>query len=185
MKGEPFVIYTIGHSTRELPVFLKLLQGYGIKQLMDVRTIPRSRKNPQYNTETLPQALGASGIRYVHLSALGGLRRAVRDSINTGWRNASFRGFADYMQGAEFENGLEQLIELGSAYPTAIMCAESVPWRCHRSLIADSLTVQGARVMHIFTLGRDREHTLTSFARVEGFRITYPDSPRMEVTRDR
>ena len=112
MKGEPFVIYTIGHSTRELPVFLKLLQGYGIKQLVDVRTIPRSRKNPQYNTETLPQALGASGIRYVHLPALGGLRRAVRDSINTGWRNASFRGFADYMQGAEFEKGLEQLIEV-------------------------------------------------------------------------
>ena len=112
MKGETFVIYTIGHSTRELLVFLKLLQGYGIKQLVDVRTIPRSLKNPQYNAETLPKALRSAGIRYVHLSALGGLRRAARHSINTGWRNASFRGFADYMQGAEFEKGLEQLIEI-------------------------------------------------------------------------
>lgn len=185
MKEEPFVIYTIGHCTHELPVFLKLLQCYGIKQLVDVRTIPRSRKNPQFNAETLPKALRSAEICCVHLPELGGFRRAARDSINTGWRNASFRGFADYMQGPEFANGLDRIMKLASTLPTAIMCAEAVPWRCHRSLIADALTVRGARVMHIFSAGTAREHTLTSFARVEGFRITYPNYPRTETTRDR
>lgn len=177
MKKEPLMIYTVGHSTRELPAFLELLQGHGIKQVVDVRTIPRSRKNPQYCAETLPQALGTSGIHYVHLPALGGFRRAARDSINTGWRNASFRGFADYIQGSEFKRGLEQLIKLGSARPTAIMCAEAVPWRCHRSLIADALIVRGVRVKHILGPSQAREHRLTSFARVKGMGISYPEDP--------
>ncbi|HEX5412524.1 MAG TPA: DUF488 domain-containing protein [Terriglobia bacterium] len=176
MKREPLVIYTIGHSTRALPAFLELLLGLGIKQLSDVRTIPRSRKNPQYNAETLPHALREVRIRYAHLAALGGLRRAARDSVNTGWRNASFRGFADYMRGAEFGKGLEQLIRLGSARPTAIMCAEAVPWRCHRSLIADALVVRGIRVRHILSASQVREHTLTSFAEVQEGRISYPKS---------
>lgn len=166
-----------GNSTRELPAFLELLRGRGIQQLVDVRTIPRSRKNPQYNAETLPRVLRASGIRSVHLPALGGLRRAARDSVNTAWRNASFRGFADYMQGIEFEKRLEQLMKSGSARPTAIMCAEAVPWRCHRSLIADALAVRGICVMHIITASRAGEHTLTSFARVKGLRISYPKNP--------
>lgn len=174
MKRRPLVVYTVGHSTRELSVFLELLKSHGIKQLVDVRTIPRSLKNPQYNAEALAQALHAASIRYVHLGALGGWRRPARDSINTGWRNASFRGFADYMQSAEFEKGLERLLNLASARPAAIMCAEAVPWRCHRSLIADALMVRGARVMHIFSPGTAREHTLTSFAQVKGKRISYP-----------
>lgn len=182
MKKEPRLIYTVGHSTRELSAFFELLKGHEIRQLVDVRTVPRSRKNPQYNAETLPEALGQSGLRYVHLPLLGGLRRAARDSINTGWRNVSFRGFADYMQGAEFEKGLEQLVELGSACLTAIMCAEAVPWRCHRSLIADALTVRGVRVIHILGAGQDREHTLTSFAQVKGMRISYPENTRESGT---
>lgn len=177
MKKEPVIIYTVGHSTRELPIFLKLLQGHGISQIVDVRTIPRSRKNPQYDAKTFPQALRTSGIRYIHLPALGGLRRAAQDSVNTGWRNTSFRGFADYMQGIEFEKGLEKLTKLASTRPSAIMCAEAVPWRCHRSLIADALTVRGVRVLHIFGPGQAREHTMTCFARVKGMRISYPDDP--------
>ena len=177
MKRKPLVIYTVGHSTRELPVFLKILQCYGVKQLVDVRTIPHSRKNPQYDSETLPKVLRLAKIRYVHLPALGGLRRAARDSINTGWRNPSFRGFADYMQGAEFEKGLEQLMKLASAHTTAIICAEAVPWRCHRSLIADALIVRGVHVMDIFRAGTAREHALTSFAQVKGVRVFYPKGP--------
>lgn len=177
MEREPVVIYTIGHSTRALPAFLELLHGHGIKQLVDVRTIPRSRKNPQFNTDALSQALREAQIRYAHLAALGGLRRAARDSVNTGWRNASFRGFADYMRGPEFEKGLERLIELGSARPAAIMCAEAVPWRCHRSLIADALVVRGINVRHILSAAQVREHTLTSFAEVKEGRISYPESP--------
>ncbi len=173
-KREPLVSYTVGHSTRELPAFLEVLRDHGIKQLVDVRTIPRSRKNPQYNAETLAQALGDAHIRYTHLAALGGLRRAARDSINMGWRNASFRGFADYMRGSEFEKGVERLIELGSARPAAIMCAEAVPWRCHRSLIADALVVRGIRVRHILSSSQVREHTLTPFAEVKDRRISYP-----------
>ncbi len=177
MKKKPLVIYSVGHSTRDLPAFLELLQSHGVKQLVDVRTMPRSRKNPQYNADILPQPLRAAGIRYVHLAALGGLRHASSNTVNTGWRNASFRGFADYMQGPEFEEGLEGLIKLASARLTAIMCAEAVPWRCHRSLIADALAVKGVRVLHIFSPGQAREHLLTPFARVEGSRITYPQTP--------
>lgn len=177
MQRDPLVIYTVGHSTRELPAFLELLHGYGIKHLVDVRTIPRSRKNPQFNAESLPQALRKAHVQYTHVAALGGLRRAARDSVNTGWRNASFRGFADYMRGAEFAKGLERLIVLSSEGPAAIMCAEAVPWRCHRSLIADALIVRGIRVKHILSANQVREHTLTSFAEVKEGRISYPKSP--------
>jgi uncharacterized protein (DUF488 family) len=173
-NNNPLAIYTVGHSTRDLTVFVELLRKHSVMQLMDVRTVPRSRRNPPYNAETLPEHLGAAGIRYVHLQALGGLRHASRDSINTGWRNASFRGFADYMQTPEFEKGLKELIELASVKSTAIMCAEAVPWRCHRSLIADALTVRGVRVLHIVSAGPAREHVLTPFACVEERRVTYP-----------
>ncbi len=176
MTSHPLVVYTVGHSTRELPAFLELLRTHEIKQRVDVRTIPRSRKNPQFNVDTLRGALRAAGARYVHLAALGGLRHAARDSINTGWRNASFRGFADYMRRPEFKKGLERLVKLASTRPTAIMCAEALPWRCHRSLIADALAILGVRIVHIFRPGLTREHTLTSFAHVEGLDITYPDA---------
>jgi len=167
-------IYTVGHSTCDLPAFLGILEAHEIKQLADVRTVPRSRRNPQFNTGMLPPPLRAAGIRYVHLAALGGLRHPKCDSINTGWHNASFRGFADYMQGAEFEKGVERLLKFASALRTAIMCAEAVPWRCHRSLIADALVVRGIRVLHIFSASRAQKHTLTPFACVEGSKIAYP-----------
>ncbi|MGH9344764.1 MAG: DUF488 family protein [Terriglobia bacterium] len=175
-KTEPLVVFTIGHSTREIAAFIKLLGSHGVKQLVDVRTIPRSRRNPQYNIESLPGSLSAAGIRYAHLPALGGLRHARRDSPNMGWRNASFRGYADYMQQPEFQNGFERLIKLAAARPTAIMCAEAVPWRCHRFLIADALLVHGARVEHILSEKHTHAHSLIPFARVENGRITYPAS---------
>ncbi|MGH9395795.1 MAG: DUF488 family protein [Terriglobia bacterium] len=169
------IVYTIGHSTRDLPDFLDLLGEHGVKQLVDIRTIPRSRHNPQYNLESMAQDLPAAGFRYKHLAALGGLRHARRDSLNTGWRNASFRGFADYMQQPEFEKGLGRLIKLAEARPSAIMCAEAVPWRCHRSLVSDALLVRGVRVEHIINGARTQKHSLTPFARVEGLCITYPE----------
>ena len=130
-------LWTVGHSTRSLDDFIALLQAHGIRRLVDVRTIPRSRHNPQFNKDQLPESMKQAGIQYVHMPALGGLRHACRDSVNGAWRNASFRGFADYMQTAEFEVALKELIRLARSRRTAIMCAEAVPWRCHRSLIAD------------------------------------------------
>ena len=146
MKSAP-VIFTVGHSMRSLGELVKILRAYGIKRLVDVRTIPRSRHNPQFNRETLSKALHNRGFSYRHMKALGGLRHARPDSINTGWRNASFRGFADYMQTQPFQAALEKLLRLAEQRPTAIICAEAVPWRCHRSLIADALTarVRGSR----------------------------------------
>ena len=174
-QSKPLVLYTIGHSTRPLPAFIELLQLHKVKQLVDVRTIPRSQRNPQFNIETLPEALHAAGIRYVHLPALGGLRHARRDSPNRGWRNESFRGFADYMQQPEFGAGIDRLMKRATARSTAIMCAEAVPWRCHRSLVADALAVRGARVEHILSGQRTKQHTLIPFAHVEGKQITYPE----------
>lgn len=173
-RSKPLVVYTIGHSTRTLEEFIDLLQEHHIKQLLDVRTIPRSRHNPQFNIDTLPEALRKAGIRYAHLPNLGGLRHARRDSPNTGWRNTSFRGFADYMQQPEFEEGLNELIKRGRTHPSAIMCAEAVPWRCHRSLIADALLARGVQVEDIISGKRAQPHTLTPFAHVDGQRITYP-----------
>lgn len=141
---------------------------------MDVRTVPRSRHNPQFNRENLPASLEAAGILYRHMPGLGGLRHAAKDSINTGWRNASFRGFADYMQTDAFRESLEELIELASERPTAIMCAEAVPWRCHRSLIADALAARGIPVLEILSATNARPHSMTPFAKVHGGEVTYP-----------
>ncbi|HKS93609.1 MAG TPA: DUF488 domain-containing protein [Gammaproteobacteria bacterium] len=167
-------IYTIGHSTRPLDELIALLREHGVTRLVDVRTMPRSGHNPQFNTETLSASLNAQGIAYTHLAALGGLRHARKDSVNTGWRNASFRGYADYMQTADFTRSLEELLALGGKETVAIMCAEAVPWRCHRSLVADALTVRGIEVRHIMGPGKWHVHKLTPFARLDGERITYP-----------
>ena len=144
-----------------------------------MRTVPRSRQNPQFDRDALPKSLGEFGIAYTHIGALGGLRRPRPDSVNTGWRNASFRGYADYMQTPEFAAGLEALILAAGLEQVAIMCAEAVPWRCHRSLIADALTVRGCPVEHIMTASRAEPHALTSFAKVAGTHIIYPSLDRL------
>jgi uncharacterized protein (DUF488 family) len=167
-------VLTVGHSTRSIEAFLDLLRAQGVKRVIDVRTIPRSRHNPQFNRETLPQTLRQAGIGYTHLPELGGLRHARRDSPNMGWRNTSFRGYADYMQTPEFEVGLDTLMTAGEREPIVIMCAEAMPWRCHRSLIADALSVRGIPVEHILSATRTQPHMLTPFAQVQGMRITYP-----------
>lgn len=151
-----------------------MLKAHGVELLVDVRTVPRSRHNPQFNREFLPQSLAAAGIRYEHMPGLGGLRRPRKDSTNTGWRNLSFRGYADYMQTDEFVENLDFLQKLDQEQPVAIMCAESVPWRCHRSLIADALLVRGVPVHHIMSETKANAHQITTFARVDGSRITYP-----------
>lgn len=174
------MILTIGHSTHPIAEFLRLLEAHGVEALADVRTVPRSRHNPQFNLDELPESLRRAGIPYRHMPELGGLRRARRDSPNTGWRNSSFRGYADYMQTAEFADALDSLMALARERRVAIMCAESVPWRCHRSLIADALAVRGIAVQHIMTVSSARPHSMTAFARVEGTRITYPEDPRQE-----
>ena len=165
---------TIGHSNRPLDELIGMLQAHAVDLLVDVRTIPKSRHNPQFNTENLPAPLWAAGIGYLHMPALGGLRHARKDSINTGWRNASFRGYADYMQTAEFDDALDKLLRAGEGHRAAIMCAEAVPWRCHRSMIADALTVRGVAVEHIMSAAKSNPHQLTSFAHADGTRVTYP-----------
>lgn len=172
-KPKPLVL-TVGHSTRAIEEFIRLLQTHSITCVVDVRTIPRSRHNPQFNLDSLPKPLKHAGIGYIHMAGLGGLRRPNRASSNTGWRNASFRGFADYMQTPEFGNSLKELIKLARKNRLALMCAEAVPWRCHRSLIADALLVRGICVEHIMGLTSPRLHTLTSFAKVQGTRVSYP-----------
>jgi uncharacterized protein (DUF488 family) len=174
-KTKKFGLFTVGHSTRPIDEFIDLLKSHGVKRVIDVRTIPRSRHNPQFNRETLGPTLRATGIGYTHLKKLGGLRRAKADSINQGWRNASFRGFADYMQTPDFESGLERAMKLARTKPCALMCAEAVPWRCHRSLVADALVVRHVQVEHIMGRSRTQPHKITPFARVRCTRITYPD----------
>lgn len=169
------VILTIGHSTHPLETFIQLLQAHEVTLVADVRTVPRSRHNPQFNRETLPQQLKLAGIGYVHLPGLGGLRHPRVDSPNRGWRNASFRGYADYMQTPEFTGNLEALIRLARKDRLALMCAEAVPWRCHRSLIADALYLRGLPVEHILGLKGRQPHRLTGFARVQGLELTYPE----------
>ena len=177
-KTKKPVVLTIGHSTRTWDDFRDLLRAHRVKRVIDVRSIPRSRHNPQFNRETLRTKLRAAEIGYVHLRRLGGLRHARRDSLNMGWRNTSFRGFADYMQTSEFKVGLHRLIKLAGQKRSAIMCAEAVPWRCHRSLIADALTVRGIQVDDITSMKRSQVHSLIPFARVQGHRITYPGGDR-------
>lgn len=170
------IIFTIGHSTRSQEAFIELLQHYGLVTLVDVRTIPRSRHNPQFNLEELTAALPVHGIAYVHLSRLGGLRHGLGvASPNMGWRNKSFRGYADYMQTPEFTAGLDELHTLTKAGPAALMCAEAVPWRCHRSLIADALLLRGVETEDIQSRTHTISHALTPFAQVDGERITYPE----------
>ncbi len=170
------LLFTIGHSTRPQTDFLDILRSFDVTILADIRTVPRSRANPQYNQVEFREWLLANKVEYVHLPDLGGLRHARRDSVNTGWRNQSFRGFADYMQSAQFEAALETLLSLGAKQAAAIACAEAVPWRCHRSLVADALLVRGVEVRHIMGVASARPHVLTPWAKVEGLRITYPPS---------
>ena len=171
---EAALVCTIGHSTRPIDVFLDLLKTNEIAHVLDVRTVPRSRNNPQYERETLRKSLSDARLAYTHLPELGGLRHSRRDSTNGAWRNASFRGYADYMQTAEFEQGVERVIELARIERCVLMCAEAVPWRCHRSLVADALTVRGIRVEDIIGAKARSVHRLTPWAHVEGLCITYP-----------
>ena len=152
-------VFTLGHSTLPIERFVALLARYGIEQLADVRTVPRSRRNPQFNADALSESLRTVGISYVPFRELGGLRKPRPDSPNSGWRNESFRGYADYMQTPEFEAGLSRLVELGAKQRTAIMCAEAVPWRCHRSLVADALVARGIAAVSYthLTLPTNRE----------------------------
>ncbi len=167
-------IYTIGHSTRTIEQFLELLKAHNIEELVDVRTIPKSRHNPQFSKEALAASLQQAGIAYAHLPQLGGLRHSRKDSVNLGWQNTSFRGYADYMATPEFQTALDELKALAEKKRVAIMCAEAVPWRCHRSLIADALTVQGWQVLHIQSRKTASPHALTPFLKVQDGRLTYP-----------
>jgi hypothetical protein len=174
------VVFTVGHSTRPIEEFIRLLKAYEVEELVDVRTIPRSRHNPQFNSETLSNSLKMAEVFYVHMPALGGLRHTTQASINTGWRNTSFRGFADYMQTPQFEKALRELMQLAKKQRLTLMCAEAVPWRCHRSLIADALLARGVPVEHIMSLTSLQPHKLTPFAHIEGYRVTYPTDAASE-----
>lgn len=179
MKRLARAIFTVGHSTRSFEQLVAMLRAHGVERLIDVRTVPRSKHNPQFNRDALSKGLRNRRLGYRHMKALGGLRREHADSINAGWRNASFRGYADYMQTAAFEKALARLIELAEQKPTAIMCAEAVPWRCHRSLIADALTVRGFEVRDIMSVTSAKPHKLNPMARVQGQRLTYPAKDRL------
>ena len=167
-------IYTIGHSTRSIEEFIALLDKYEVSYLADVRTLAGSNHNPQFNAEDLSVSLKEAGIGYSHISKLGGLRKTNKESKNTGWRNASFRGYADYMATKEFAEGLEELIDIASKKTTAIMCAEAVPWRCHRSMIGDALVKKKWLVNDIMSLKKAPPHRLTSFLKVKKGIIVYP-----------
>jgi len=174
--AEACKVLTIGHSTRSIDEFVSLLSAHGVTQLVDVRTVPRSRHNPQFNADVLPASLASAGIGYVHAPGLGGFRPTLADSPNGGWRNVSFRGYADYMQSDDFAADLFGLIELARRDRVALMCAEAVPWRCHRSLIADALLVHGVVSCEIVGVKRLQAHRLTPFAEVRGVSITYPST---------
>jgi uncharacterized protein (DUF488 family) len=167
-------IFTVGHSTHPIGEFIALLRAHGVGAVADVRTIPKSAHNPQFGEQELGGSLAAAGLGYRRLADLGGLRHGRKDSPNGAWRNASFRGYADYMQTDGFAAGLAELLEFAAAQPTAIMCAEAVPWRCHRSLIGDALVVRGVEVLDIMSPASAKAQTLTSFARVTGETLSYP-----------
>ena len=178
----PQTLWTIGHSTRPIDEFVSLLNAHDIQRLVDVRTIPRSRYNPQFNTEVLAHSLASAAVSYQHSASLGGLRKPQKNSINTGWRNKSFRGYADYMQTSECWRALEALMADSRELRTAIMCAEAVPWRCHRCLIADALLTRDWEVRHIMSETKADQHQLTSFATVVDGLLRYPDpnaAPRL------
>jgi uncharacterized protein (DUF488 family) len=167
-------LYTIGHSTRPIDEFIGLLQQHAITTLVDIRTIPQSRRHPQFGQESLRASLESAGIEYIHMKGLGGLRKPAKDSANGAWRNAAFRGYADYMQTKEFAGSIDELVAVAARAPTAIMCAEAVPWRCHRSLAADALLARDLGVVDILSSTVARPHALTWFARVAGTSVTYP-----------
>ncbi len=184
MEGkEPPRIYAIGHSTRPIHEFIALLKQNGIKQLVDIRTVPRSRFNPQHEQGALRGSLENAGIHYVYLKELGGLSPKVKDSINTGWRVESFRNYADYMQTDAFAAAIDTLINLAEDFPSAIMCAEAAPWRCHRSLVADALVIRRVKVLDIISEREPEEHHLTDFALAREGRITYPQTGQLSYTK--
>lgn len=170
-------LFTVGHSTHTLDELVAMLRSFDVTLLVDIRTVPRSRHNPQFNADALARALPPRGLRYVHLKALGGLRKPRTDSPNLAWRNANFRGYADYMLTEDFESALASLRELTTEGCVAIMCAEAVMWRCHRSLVADALVARGAHVEHISAPQRSTLHRMTPFAKVQGGCVTYPGEP--------
>jgi len=173
-KTSETVVLTIGHSTRTLEEFVELLEAYGVTLVVDVRTVPRGRHNPQFNKEALPISLKHFGIRYIHMPEIGGLRHPKHESVNLAWKNSGFQGYADYMQTQEFTDSLLKIIGLARETRLALMCAEALPWRCHRNLISDALTVRHIKVEHI--IGKDSliKHELNELAHVDGTRITYP-----------
>ncbi len=170
-------LWTIGHSTRSRDEFLALLHSQDIQRLIDIRRYPGSRRYPHFHSAALAKDLPPAGLRYEEQPTLGGRRTARSDSPNSGWKNASFRGYADYMQTEEFDKALDELMTQGAKERTAIMCAEAVPWRCHRSLVADALLVRGWEVIHILGPGQLRPHRLTTFATVQSGRLVYPGPP--------
>ena len=174
VKKQKLTVFTIGHSTHTIEEFIALLQQYGITRVVDIRTIPKSRHNPQFNKDVLKQSLKNAHIKYIHIKNLGGLRSTNRNSINTAWHNKSFRGYADYMQTKTFQKGLEQLLGYIQKDQVAIMCAEAVPWRCHRSLVGDALLIRGVKTKDIFSRTSVKPHKLTPWAHVQGDTITYP-----------
>jgi uncharacterized protein (DUF488 family) len=177
------IVYTIGHSNRSIEEFIHILQSYKIETLVDVRTIAASGHNPQYNKDDLRGSLSREGIEYIHCAGLGGLRHTTKASINTAWQNASFRGYADYMQTMQFKENLDRLIEIIRVKPTAMMCAEALPWRCHRSLIGDALLTMNMKVIDIMNIKTSRPHLMTPFVKVEGKRISYPKDSLKESSR--
>ena len=174
MEPSPPVIFTVGHSTRSAEAFAALLKAHGVQAIADVRLIPKSRRYPHFNAEQLAQWLPVAGIAYIPFKQLGGRRRPAKDSINIGWRNESFRGYADFMQREPFARAITELTDLAAQRPTATMCAEAVPWRCHRSLISDALLVRSWRVLDIMSDTKAAAHKLTRFAKVDGLTVTYP-----------
>jgi uncharacterized protein (DUF488 family) len=177
------IVYTIGHSTRGINEFVALLERSRIERLIDVRAFPGSRRHPHFNREALARALPTRGIEYLHRPALGGRRRPRPDAPPSAWRNESFRGYADYMRTPEFHRALDELIALAAERRTAIMCSEAVPWRCHRTLIADALTARGGDVEHILD-AKTSPHVLTSFAVVGDGEVTYPPIPEADASRE-
>lgn len=174
VKDPELTVLTIGYSTRTLDEFVELLEMYGVTLVVDVRSVPRSRHNPQFNKEKLPNVLKLAGVKYVHMPDIGGLRRPKPDSINIAWQNKGFRGYADYMQTKEFTEHLLNLLALIRENRVAVMCAEALPWRCHRSLIADALVVRNVTVEHVLTMDNIVRHRLSEWAHVDGTKITYP-----------
>ncbi len=172
-KSDELTLFTVGHSTRSAQEFLEILRAHQIELLADVRSFPSSRRYPHFNKVNLRDLLGESNVQYQHMPQLGGRRRASPASMNTAWKNAGFRGYADYMETNEFANGIEELLSLAKDKHTAVMCAEAVWWRCHRSLIADYLKASGVKIVHLIDEKKSELHPYTSVARIVGGRLSY------------